>query len=672
MSNFKALLSKKYILICLILFASITSFFSFGVSVSSMRIYIHGPLALINSDIEANFFNSFFTSQISLQYYLLKFLQPIYENKYYYSILTIIYKFLCILVLFEILKNFFEEKLSILFSILFFLAPTYYSHGMIVNGVWSAHMFINASASFIFSLIAFLYLIKEKFFISVILCIVSINFHALYGINFTIYYLIYLVTSKYKDKKTYLYIILILISIIIPLKISNFELLNESSISISNWMNKTFYFNINDFSYLHNLINYNFSLIFLSTIFITDFFNEKKINPLNSFLFISILFNFFIIIIEILHSINISFGVISELFIQLQLRRGVWIIYLFLYIYLAKKFFVLENQNFLENFLNAIFLFSIICFPNFLIFFIFTLFLKFKNKISLTKFGILNLTIFILLLVCRDIYQQQLFWPYVYLILIFIFLYFSITQFFKNKHYQSFIDILLLLTISSILLFLVFGIYQKKLDRFINLGSIDHVRTPNYNFNLNDGKISIDDFYNYNFYNLKNCLQNFHFIDANLNAVDIQNKNPILFRSFKSLNYTDSFFFEYPFYLEKSDIFRGATNRALYENLINKIDNLFEEKGFGDNFFDYKQTQETAVIQFHRIFYYAIKKDIMLEKLIALDKALISNIENKDNYFYRLSNKINYLILDEKLSEKFNRNLVCKSDNIYIYNTKKL
>ncbi len=659
MKSYNELIEKNYFIFFIIIISSIASYFSFGVSTSSMRIYIHGPLSLIENGIEANFFNTFFTSKLSLQYYLLTLLKPIFENKIYYSILTVLYKSCCIFLLNEILKKFFKKKLSILFSILFFLAPTYYSHGMIVNGAWSAHMFINASASFLFSLLALLLLLKKNYLISIIFCSISLNFHPLYGINFTIYFLFFYLISENKNIFSYLYLSLIIFSIFIISNISSIEAIpSDSELSVKQWMQNTFYFNTNDFSYLNNLIDFNFNLIFLSAYFFYNFFKIKRFEELDKFIFISILFNFLIILIELFHSLDFNFGVLSEYFIQLQLRRGVWILHLFLLIYFFKEIFLVNNnKNKFHNIAIVTITGSLIVYPSFLLLFFINLYLFKNKKIEAHFFFITNFILFFFLLIFRDIHFQNLFWYYLLSIFVFVsILYFLMKK--LDKHYDVYL-MLSLLTIFIIVLFICFGLINKKNEKFIYLG----VNLNNSSgINLKDSKISIDDFYP-QMRSSRDCIYN-HFYQSDKSKIKLK---PSLINIFSNLNYTDSAFYKTNLYLDKSDIFRGATSRSLYLNLASKLDSLFYEEGFTNNFFKYTQNKRTAVIQYHRIFYYNLKKDIMNEKLLLLDKILIDKIEKEKNFFHSLKNKADYIILNKLLSEKFSESLICENEKLFIY-----
>lgn len=659
MKSYNELIEKNYFIFSIIIISSIASYFSFGVSTSSMRIYIYGPLSLIENGIEANFFNSFFTSKLSLQYYLLTLFKPIFENKIYYSILTVLYKASCIFLLYEILNKFFKKKFSILFSILFFLAPTYYSHGMIVNGAWSAHMFINASASFLFSLLAFLSLLKKNYLLSVIFCSICLNFHPLYGINFTIYFLFFYLVFENKNIFSYLYLSLVIFSIYIISNISIIETIpSDSALSVKQWMQNTFYFNINDFSYLNNLIDFNFNLIFLSAFFLYNFFKIKRFGELDKFIFISILFNSLIILIEIFHSLNFNFGILSEYFIQLQFRRGVWVLHLFLLIYFFKEIFLVNNnKNKFHNIAIVTITASLIVIPSFLLMFFINLYLFKNKKIETHFFYIANFILFFFLLIFRDIHFQNLLWYYLLSLFVFVLiLYFLMKK--LDKHYDVYL-MLSLLTIFFTVLFTCFGLINKKNEKFINLG----VNLNNSSgINLIDSKISIDDFYP-QMRSSRDCIYN-HFYQFG----ETKNKlKPSIINIFSNLNYTDSAFYKTNLYLDKSDIFRGATSRSLYLNLVSKLDSLFDEEGFTNNFFKYTQARKTDVIQYHRIFYYNLKKDIMHEKLLLLDKIFIDKIEKEKEFFHSLKNKADYIILNKLLSEKYSENLLCENEKLFIY-----
>ena len=137
--------SHKY---SLFLILSILSLLTYGLSESSYQIYILTPIEEINNNLSLNFFNSYFISELSIQRYFFIIFEALLLNKYTYIILSVFVKFLCFVLAYKVSNFFFKSnKFAFLFSIIFISAPTYYSHGMIVNGAWSAHMLINASIS---------------------------------------------------------------------------------------------------------------------------------------------------------------------------------------------------------------------------------------------------------------------------------------------------------------------------------------------------------------------------------------------------------------------------------------------------------------------------------------------------------------------------------------------
>ena len=137
-----------------------------------------------------------------------------------------------------------------------------------------------------------------------------------------------------------------------------------------------------------------------------------------------------------------------------------------------------------------------------------------------------------------------------------------------DKHYDVYL-MLSLLTIFIIVLFICFGLINKKNEKFIYLG----VNLNNSSgINLKDSKISIDDFYP-QMRSSRDCIYN-HFYQSDKSKIKLK---PSLINIFSNLNYTDSAFYKTNLYLDKSDIFRGATSRSLYLNLASKLDSLFYE-----------------------------------------------------------------------------------------------
>ena len=410
-----SLIYKDYHIFVFLL-VSILSLFTYGISNSSYKIYILSPIIEIKKNLNINFFNIFFLSEFSIQRYFFILFEEILRNKFYYTFLTILLKFFYFFILYKILINFINsQKLSFIFSLVFISAPTYYSHGMIVNGAWSAHMLINASISFALTLVSFYFIINKKIISSTIFTCFSLFFHPLYAIQFIFFLLFMICIIKINLRKKIFSFLFILFSILYMKSLGDSALTdNFQNISTKYWFWQTFYLNTNDFSFLNNLLDYNFYLVISSLISLNLIINNFKANNGITFLeksvLFSIFFNFIIICIELLHLSNFFIPLLSEFFIQLQFRRGVWISYLITNIYIFQNIKDLTKKyyNFRSQLLVIIFLLNLLI-PTFLMTAITSILLFKENVIRSFKNLIFILMVIILFfIVGQDSIAQNL------------------------------------------------------------------------------------------------------------------------------------------------------------------------------------------------------------------------------------------------------------------------
>lgn len=536
----------------LFLIVSIVSLFTYGLSESSYQIYILTPIEEIKNNLSINFFNSYFISELSIQRYFFIIFETILLNKYTYTILSVLIKFLCFVMIFKVSNFFFHnERFSFIFSLIFLSAPTYYSHGMIVNGAWSAHMLINASISFFTILISLYLVLKNKLILGSLIGLAAISFHPLYGINYFIYLIFIIIISKNKISKKLISFVILSLSVFYVRNIgSKVVEKSDNFIGVKEWFKETFYLNTNDFSFLNNLLEYNFYFIvisFLTLLFIQkNYIETKRISFLEKLCIFTILFYFVVTIFEILHLNNLFFEYLSELFIQLQFRRGIWLGYLILNLYIFNHFLVYFKNS--ENIYSQILILGFIVnllIPTFLITFCIVMLLYKLKKISFYSTLLLGVLISILILFFEDSYLQGL---AIFQIFIFIFLVFLLFLFYKKykDNYSIFVNLVYLILI----FFFLFGVYEKK---FLNsITALGYEISDEY-------LLAID----------------------HLNKLN-PNKDPIYTNI---IDYRAQGILKQNIIITKSDILRAATSRNIYFNTKSKIYKATLDQEYSDKFY---------------------------------------------------------------------------------------
>ena len=631
--------SHKY---SLFLILSILSLLTYGLSESSYQIYILTPIEEINNNLSLNFFNSYFISELSIQRYFFIIFEALLLNKYTYIILSVFVKFLCFVLAYKVSNFFFKSnKFAFLFSIIFISAPTYYSHGMIVNGAWSAHMLINASISFLAILTSLYMVLKNKLYLGSLVAIVAISFHPLYGINYFIYLFFLLIISKNNILEKIISFVILIISVFYIRNISSKVVkTSDDQLGVKEWFKETFYLNTNDFSFLNNLLEYNFYFVvssFLALIFIQqNYIKTKKINLLEKLSIFTVLFYFLVIIVEILHLNEIFFGIFSELFIQLQFRRGIWLGYLILNLYIFSNFFEYFKNS--ENIYSQILILSFILnllIPTFVITFCIIILLYNLKKISYYSTLLLGLLMSILILFFEDSYLQGL---AIYQTLIYVFL--VILLILSHQKYRDNYHIFLNFLYFILIFFFIFGVYEKK---FLN--------------SLNELGYKMSDEY-------------LHAIN-HLNKIN-KNKDPIYTNI---VDYRSQGILKQNIVITKSDILRAATSRNIYLQTKSKIYETTLDMEYSSKFYYPKieilNNDESNLENFNPKYLYSnyFAKISHMEYLTRIKIESLSKIILRKTYSdnYCLNNSFKFYFYEkEDEDEKFNSKNVVYQNKKYV------
>ncbi len=227
-----------------------------------------------------------------------------------------------------------EKKISFVIILFFTASSGYAAHGVVLNGMFEAPIFFRSSVSALMTLLGLYLMLANRHLLAIIPFALSTNLHPGYGVTsfafiFSSFFFYYLIKSKVSLKIFLTMSLLVLLSILPLVFHSGSASLETVESSIENWYKYLFATNPDDLSLLWYLgVSGYFVVPFLMVSVYFVFTNrEKKILDyifLGSFgLFILIFF------IEILHFNRVFFEGLSEKFLAVQFRRGIWILMLF-------------------------------------------------------------------------------------------------------------------------------------------------------------------------------------------------------------------------------------------------------------------------------------------------------------------------------------------------------
>ena len=322
----------------------------------------------------------------------LKYFQILLQIPFFYLISSVAIKISIFYILYLIINELVNEKrLAFIVAIFFITAVEISGQGVVMNGFWGAPMFYRASFSGLMTLIGLYYLIKRNYFISSIPFVLSLHLHLLYGATafaFIFFSFLFLsIKRSYKDVLKLigvtLFIGLNVVFIIMNIDSSLFEIV---LVDIKEWYKVVYANDPEDMTVLFPIGSIGYFIIpFISMS--VYFVINKKDNKVIDYLFLgSIILFALILLIEILHYNSVFFGFISENFIGIQFRRGLWVVMLFSTII---NFLNIQHIISRENKNQIIYFLIACCFlflkPNVIIFYVLALlsiiFFKQKNII---------------------------------------------------------------------------------------------------------------------------------------------------------------------------------------------------------------------------------------------------------------------------------------------------
>jgi hypothetical protein len=333
---------------------------SFIISGLNYNEYLTYNVSIYNSTINPEYFKTslvtsvsrsglveFFTLNVS--YFLVAPLP--------YLLSSLIVKFIFFIIIFKITKYLLKDgHIAFFCAVLFVMAPTHGSHGATMNGIYGPPIFFRSSVSALMSLLAIYISFKHNIIFASIFFALSIFIHPLYGLTcftfFALGYLFQIIASKELHLPSLLTAIFI---IAVPIaSMSGGVLVSEGSSSITTdiqtiipeWYHFVFSIDPDDAGIFWTFEKFGPSILLFLTL--SSFFSFKHKKEILDWLFIGSLTVFAsIVFIELLHSSGIFFGKLSELFIIVQLRRGLWVLMLFALMVLLREIY--NNSAIISN-----------------------------------------------------------------------------------------------------------------------------------------------------------------------------------------------------------------------------------------------------------------------------------------------------------------------------------
>lgn len=329
--------------------------------------------SLPGKQITSSFYS--ITSNIfSFKYIYPNIIVPYLTNASLYIVLAALIKALLVLMVYLIVSKMLNRQLSILVTILFTYTATCVTHGVIANGIWGEAIFVPASLSALFSLL-FIYLwLRGNYIFAFIMAGIAVQFHALYGIGALVFMFLggmYAIeTSEHKQKAIAkniigIFVFLSFVGYALIMDYAGLELNAVSGLAIQDWYRFRRLTDPTETLLSYSILNYGYGFFTLIIAGSAFSWRRKDKQSFDYFTIGALVTLVFFLTIEVFHYYGIFFGKLSELFIGLQLRRGVWIAAFFGLISIVSEFAYNEKKN--NNYVVATFIVTMF-FPTLLTF----------------------------------------------------------------------------------------------------------------------------------------------------------------------------------------------------------------------------------------------------------------------------------------------------------------
>lgn len=488
--------------------------------------------------------------------------KPFLQIPALYIVSSILIKSIIIYIIYIIIDLLISNKnLALVISLFFIVSIGYAAHGTVLNGFWGGPIFFRGSASGLMTLIGLYLVITRRYYLAIVPFALAIHLHILYGVTSFAFifssFIFYLIVYLKKDIKEFLLMSLIVGLSIVPILLSidnsSFGIVSSN---IENWYQYVFATDPDDMSMLYYLGTEGYFIVPFLTLSIY-FYIINKDKQIIDYLFMgSFILLLVIMVVELLHYNLIFFGSLSEKFIGVQFRRGIWILLLF-----SAIINFINIQKIIDNSKTSLIYLLI------LLSFIYVI----PNIIAL------YIAFFILLTYFK---QGKIF----YLVLFSVtFLYLGIVSDFyhPNKLYTSFIFIIIATSFISILVYYKFisknNILLSVLVFFVLSTSIVGFLKGQYKKDLYI--ISNNGIYNYpKLLNMEKEIYKRQGKILNNKIIDYIRKNNskkyFVLESMENLSYGDAVIYDSPIFISRGNIGMPMFSILFYEHLLFKL-NIF-------------------------------------------------------------------------------------------------
>jgi hypothetical protein len=257
------------------------------------------------------------------------------------------------------LIHFLEKKTAILITALFLFAYLIPSHGIVPNGLWIEPGLFYAPLSALATLFGIVSFMERRYLRSGMMFGLSIILQSLYGLTVLGFLFLGFIMILYRKglRKTWSTLIMgMLPSLCVILYIAYFRTYFTSDVEFSHRFVEWFRFisatDSDDVLLLYTLRNYGYGLVPLCLTGLYLAYREKDKHELQFLTIGSVIMLGFYTIIELIHATEVFFGSFSEIFVSLQMRRGIWIAALFSLIQISKNIYerreeIFENRTWL-------------------------------------------------------------------------------------------------------------------------------------------------------------------------------------------------------------------------------------------------------------------------------------------------------------------------------------
>lgn len=276
-----------------------------------------------------------FSSSLKLVEFITFHFRPLFQLPILFVFSSIVIRVLIIFVAYKISLSLVSDKYIAIFATLFYFV-SFYTHGLAgSSGMWGPLIFSKASIAAFFVVLGIYSTIIGRIYLSCVFFSLSIQLHPINSATALIYYFAGYSYNIFKsDKKLFKNILILILVVIIntlPIVIWTKHSINVpfAEVSIKDWYNYLYCLDPDDLSLLYTFLKYGYILVplLMSALYLSiKSYHKSKLD----FLYIGmscVLFVF--MVLELLQKGGIFFGKLSEYFIILEFRRGLWIITFF-------------------------------------------------------------------------------------------------------------------------------------------------------------------------------------------------------------------------------------------------------------------------------------------------------------------------------------------------------